>query len=102
MPPRPARPQRFYRPPRERRISAATKGVTAVYAAQNWSTLVISSTADYFTAGSWKLAAGRTFGEAQERAGKAVCVIGDTVRRKLFHQQNPVGAESASRDSPAR
>jgi putative ABC transport system permease protein len=72
---------------------AVSKSVTAVYMAENWSTVVRGSTADYFTAGNWRLAAGRTFTEAEERAGKAVCVIGETVRRKLFHQQNPVGAD---------
>jgi putative ABC transport system permease protein len=72
---------------------AVRKSVTAVYMAENWSTVVTGSTADYFMAGNWKLAAGRTFTEAEERAGKAVCVIGETVRRKLFHQQNPVGAD---------
>jgi putative ABC transport system permease protein len=72
---------------------AVSKSVTAVYMAENWSTLITGSTADYFRAGNWTLAAGRTFTEAEERAGKAVCVIGETVRRKLFHQQSPVGAD---------
>jgi putative ABC transport system permease protein len=37
--------------------------------------------------------AGRIFSENEERAGKAVCVIGETVRSKLFGRQNPVGSE---------
>ena len=72
---------------------AVRKSVTAVYMAENWSTLVTGSTLDFFPAGNWMLAAGRTFNEAEVRAGKAVCVIGETVRQKLFHQQNPVGAD---------
>jgi putative ABC transport system permease protein len=71
----------------------ARKSVTAVYTAENWSTVVTGSTADYFRAGNWRLAAGRAFTEAEERAGKALCVIGETVRRELFHQQSPVGAD---------
>jgi putative ABC transport system permease protein len=67
--------------------------VTAVYQARNWSTVVTGSNNDYFQAGNWELAAGRNFSEAEERAGKAVCVIGDTVRNKLFGRQNPVGSE---------
>ncbi|MHB0982647.1 MAG: ABC transporter permease [Thiobacillus sp.] len=66
---------------------------TAVYQARNWSTVVTGSNNDYFQAGNWELAAGRNFSEAEERAGKAVCVIGDTVRDKLFGRQNPVGSE---------
>jgi putative ABC transport system permease protein len=70
-----------------------TKSATAVYQAENWSTVVNGSNNDYFEAGNWKLADGRNFTAAEERAGKAVCVIGETVRNKLFGGQNPVGAE---------
>ncbi|HMA10550.1 MAG TPA: ABC transporter permease [Steroidobacteraceae bacterium] len=70
-----------------------SKAVTAVYQARNWSTVVTGSSNDYFQAGNWELAAGRIFSDIEERAGKAVCVIGDTVRDKLFGQQNPVGSE---------
>ena len=70
-----------------------TKAATAVYQASNWSTSVTGTANDYFAAGNWQIAAGRTFTETEERAGKAVCVIGDTVRDKLFGGQNPVGSE---------
>ena len=69
------------------------KAATAVYQADNWSTLVYGTSNDYFQAGNWELAAGRTFSEAEERAGRAVCVIGETVRNKLFGGQNPVGSD---------
>jgi putative ABC transport system permease protein len=71
----------------------SSKTVTAVYQARNWSTVVTGSNNDYFKAGNWELAAGRIFSETEERAGKAVCVIGETVRENLFGQQNPVGSE---------
>ncbi|KAB2318914.1 FtsX-like permease family protein [Betaproteobacteria bacterium SCN1] len=70
-----------------------SKTATAVYQARNWSTVVNGSSEDFFEAGNWTLAAGRTFSDTEERAGKAVCVIGETVRSKLFDQQNPVGSE---------
>ncbi len=68
------------------------KSVTAVYQSSNWATVATGSNNDYFQAGNWELAQGRTFSETEERAGKAVCVIGDTVREKLFGGQNPVGS----------
>jgi len=71
----------------------SSKTVTAVYQARNWSTVVTGSSNDYFQAGNWQIAAGRTFSETEERAGKAVCVIGETVQDNLFGQQNPVGSE---------
>jgi putative ABC transport system permease protein len=70
-----------------------TKAATTVYQANNWSTVVVGSGNDYFQAGNWTLEQGRRFSEAEERAGKAVCVIGETVRDKLFGRQNPVGSE---------
>jgi putative ABC transport system permease protein len=70
-----------------------TKSATAVYLANNWSTTIYGSNNDYFPAGNWKLAAGRDFTDNEERTGKAVCVIGETVRENLFGRQNPVGSE---------
>ena len=67
--------------------------VTAVRMANTWSTSITGTTAPYFSISNWKLAGGRLFNEAEERAGKAVCVIGDTVRRELYGHQNPVGGE---------
>ena len=71
----------------------ANKSVTVVYAARNWSTTVTGSTDAYFAVGNWRLADGRVFTEAEQRAGKAVCVIGATVRKELFGDQPPVGGE---------
>jgi putative ABC transport system permease protein len=70
-----------------------SKSATAVYQANNWSTVVTGSSGDYFQAGNWEITVGRSFSETDERAGKAVCVIGETVRDKLFGRQNPVGSE---------
>jgi len=70
-----------------------SKSATAVYQANNWSTVVTGSSGDYFQAGNWEITVGRSFSETEERAGKAVCVIGETVRDKLFGRKNPVGSE---------
>jgi putative ABC transport system permease protein len=71
---------------------AAQSRVTVVYAARNWSTSVTGTTNAYFETNNWQLADGRTFSDAEERAGSAVCLIGATVRRELFGAQDPVGA----------
>jgi putative ABC transport system permease protein len=68
-------------------------GVTLIYAARNWASSVIGSTDAYFAINNWRLASGRTFEEAEERAGAAVCVIGATVRRELFGAADPLGAQ---------
>lgn len=81
---------------------AATKSVTVIYAARNWSTTITGSTDAYFRTGNWRLASGRLFSDAEERAGKAVCVIGETVRRELSAVRARSAAPSASSSSPAR
>ncbi len=65
--------------------------VTLVAGAENWSSSVTGSSNAYFVAGNWKLAAGRQFSDEEMRAGKAVCVIGNTVKQKLFAGQSPLG-----------
>ena len=71
----------------------ASLSVTAVYQARNWSTMVTGSTNDHFRAGNWEIVAGRDFTETEERSGRAVCVIGESVRSNLFGAQNPVGSD---------
>lgn len=71
---------------------SANQSVTVVANAKNWTTSVTGTTNDYFTAGNWTLASGRTFSEAEERSGATVCVVGQTVRNKLFGEANPVGS----------
>jgi putative ABC transport system permease protein len=67
--------------------------VTLVAGNQNWSSQVSGTTNDYFIAGNWTLAAGRQFEEDEERTGKAVCVIGATVKKQLFGSTPPLGGE---------
>jgi putative ABC transport system permease protein len=58
--------------------------VTVVANGRNWATSVTGSTLDWFDTGNWKLASGRVFDLDEQRAGAAVCVIGETVRRELY------------------
>jgi putative ABC transport system permease protein len=58
--------------------------VTVVANGRNWATSVTGSTNAWFLTGNWLLASGRMFSEDEQRAGSAVCIIGETVRRELF------------------
>ena len=69
---------------------AQTSG-TAIYEGSNWSTTINGTTSAYFTVQPWPLAEGRTFSPAEELAGKAVCLIGNTVKQNLFRGIDPVG-----------
>lgn len=69
-----------------------SNSMQAVYGNQNYSTTVEGSDNDYFTVKEWVFASGRDFTGAELQGGKTVCVIGETVRRELFGDQDPVGA----------
>ncbi len=69
------------------------KTLTMVVGNENWSSQVSGTTNEYLITGNWKLAAGREFLEDEERAGKSVCIIGETVRKQLFGSRNPLGDE---------
>ncbi|MCC8999380.1 MAG: ABC transporter permease [Candidatus Contendobacter sp.] len=58
--------------------------VTVVANGRNWATSIYGSSNDWFETGNWKLASGRLFEADEQRAGAAVCIIGETVRRELY------------------
>ena len=68
-----------------------SSSVTAVAGAQNRSTTVTGTNAAWLVVGNWGLASGRAFTPAEEKAGAAVCVIGESLRAALFGAADPVG-----------
>jgi putative ABC transport system permease protein len=66
--------------------------MTAVVGNRKRATNVTGSDNAYFSVRNWTLVSGRSFTETELRAGKAVCVIGATVHRELFGQEDPIGA----------
>lgn len=71
---------------------ASAKGVQVIYGNRNWQTTCQGSTSDFLLARDWEVEAGRAFTEQEERLGKAVCLIGATVRKELFGEEDPLGA----------
>ena len=57
---------------------------TVVFSGQSRQTTIIGSGNDYLVAQNWELASGRSFLPSEERGGQAVCIIGETVRSRLF------------------
>ena len=70
---------------------AGQKVATVIYGSESRSTPVIGTDNGYFIAQDWQLTAGRRFLEGEVRSGRAACVIGDTVRDKLFGGDSPLG-----------
>ena len=72
---------------------ASSRPTTAVFGNRNWSTSVNGVDHRYFMVRNWTLAAGREFTASELRAGSAVCILGETVRRELFGGQDPIGSK---------
>ena len=71
----------------------ARSSVTLVANGRNWSSSVIGSTNNWLITGNWKLRDGREFSDDELRAGAAVCMIGETVRRELYGSRNALGEQ---------
>ena len=72
--------------------SASSSG-TVVFGNQNWSTTVTGTDNGFFRVRDWSLETGRQFTENELRSGKAVCILGATVRKKFFGTQDPTGSK---------
>ncbi len=62
----------------------AQTAVTAVYGTESRSLTVVGTDNDFFVARDWQISEGRPFLEGEIRSGRAVCIIGETVRKELF------------------
>jgi len=73
-------------------VPTSTRTATIVYGNANRSTAVVGAAEGYLEARAWSLVGGRYFNSAELRAGKSVCLIGETVRIELFGDQDPLGS----------
>src|SRR5690606_5370919 len=64
----------------------------AIYGNANWNTQVTGTSDKFLEVRDWPLASGRNFSDSEIRAGAAVCLLGESVRKELFGAQDPIGA----------
>jgi putative ABC transport system permease protein len=69
----------------------AQKSVRVVRGSESRNTVVTGTDNDYFVTQGWTLTAGRVFLDGELRAGRAACIVGETVRKELFGQRDPIG-----------
>src|SRR5277367_6597336 len=70
---------------------------------RNWSTNIQGTTSNYFSIRDWPPSIGRIFTDSEEKAGAAVCLLGQTVVNNLFGEgQNPVGATIRVKNFPMK
>ena len=66
----------------------------------NWSTGILGVTNDFFEAREWAISRGREFSPEESARGGQVALIGQTVARQLFGDDDPVGREIRVRNVP--
>src|SRR5208337_4684640 len=69
----------------------ASQSVKAIFGNQNWSTQVTGTDNSYITVTNRSIKSGRQFTESEARSGAAVCIVGETVVKKLFGGQDALG-----------
>jgi putative ABC transport system permease protein len=72
---------------------SSSQRLVAVYGNKNWSTTATGVDNEFFKVRNWTVERGRQFLDSELRSGKAVCLVGATVRNELFGEQDPIGSK---------
>ena len=76
----------------------ASSATQAIYGNENWSTSITGSDNDFLTVRNWKIETGREFTDGELHAGRAVCILGATVKKQLFGGMDPIGQSIRLKD----
>lgn len=71
-----------------------------IYASNNWSTQVLGTTPAFFDVREWPVVSGEAFKDSDVRSATRVLLMGQTVVRNLFGDENPVGKMVRVKNSP--
>ena len=77
-------------------------GSQLVYGNSNWNTTTLGGTPGILAVREWNVAEGQPFTDADVRSAAKVCLLGDTVARNLFDEEDPVGRILRIRRVPFR
>jgi len=71
-----------------------------VYLSMNWNTQIIGTTPSYFQVRDWSIESGYPFSDADVRGSTRVVILGKTVAKNLFGDEDPVGKTIRIKQSP--
>ncbi|MDD5181455.1 MAG: ABC transporter permease [Gallionellaceae bacterium] len=71
-----------------------------VYGPNNWSTQIVGTTPNFLTVRDWRLSSGFPFTDPDIRSATRVALLGQTVVRNLFGDEDPVGKTIRIKNSP--
>jgi putative ABC transport system permease protein len=77
-------------------------GAQVVAGGSNWGTRIYGIDLDWFSAREWEVATGRTFDPEEVRRGDIVILLGQTVARNLFADEDPIDQFVRVRNVPFR
>jgi putative ABC transport system permease protein len=72
--------------------TSVSGGGQVVFAESNWSTRWEGVNADYFPVNDWQIESGAAFSPRDYNSANKVVILGETVRRELFGDGDPIGA----------
>ncbi|WP_314641570.1 ABC transporter permease [uncultured Veillonella sp.] len=73
-----------------------------IYQNKNWTTTVSGVNSNYMDVNNWTMKSGRFFSDKNVQNRERVAVIGQTVVKNLFGDEDPVGAEIRVKNIPFR
>jgi putative ABC transport system permease protein len=76
--------------------------VQIIYENQNWRSTVRGVSPEYLAVKEWPVVLGEPFSEEDVRSVRNVCIIGQTVRARIFGSENPVGRMIRVKNLPTR
>jgi len=90
--------------------SVLCSGITAIVSSAgqviggtgNWNTRIYGVDPNYLDIRAWPLASGSFFTDRDVRAKSKVCVIGQTVKKELFPDSDPIGERIRINNTPFR
>jgi putative ABC transport system permease protein len=83
--------------------SSLVKGnIQLVADAANWATSVFLVDVGYLDARDWEVESGRSFDSDEAARGSQVALVGQTVARQLFQDEDPLGREIRMKNVPFR
>ncbi len=79
---------------------AGSSSYVVVYTNKNWTTTVNGINSDFQYINNWTMKSGRFITDAQVERRERVAVIGSTVAKNLFGDENPVGKDIRIKNDP--
>jgi putative ABC transport system permease protein len=77
-------------------------GAQVVYGDQNWFTQIVGTSPGYLEVRDWALSAGQPFGREDALSGAKVCILGQTVKDRLFGEAPAVGEQLRVKHVPCK